>query len=99
MKSFLHSDFPILTLKGTPTLYSAPTSTSTLNLLSSSIQCDVKASNHPKHDAALKQLLIDVSDPQEVIDHFLKEWKPEAIDGEGKVLSEEWHSPSPSTKR
>jgi hypothetical protein len=50
----------------------------------------VKASNHPKHDAALKQLLIDVS-------HFHNEWKPEAIDGEGMVLSEEWRSPSPST--
>jgi hypothetical protein len=57
----------------------------------------VKASNHPKHDTALKQLLLSASDPQEVFDHFIKEWKSEAINGEGKVLPEEWRSPLPST--
>jgi hypothetical protein len=41
----------------------------------------IRASNHPKHNAALNQLLLDASDPEEVLDHFHKEWKQEAIDG------------------
>jgi hypothetical protein len=57
----------------------------------------VKASKHLKNDAALKQLFLQASDPQEVFDHFLKEWKPKAIDGEGKFLAQEWRSPSPAT--
>jgi hypothetical protein len=52
-----------------------------------------KALNHPKHDAALKQLLLNASDAQEVFNHFIWEWKDEAIDGQGKVLAEDWHNP------
>ena len=57
----------------------------------------VKAANHPKHDAFLATLLRTASDPQEIFDHFIKEWKAEAIDGDGKALSEEWRSPAPAT--
>jgi hypothetical protein len=62
------------------------------------IQC-VKATVHPKHEIELVSLLASnhSSTGQTVFEHYLKNWKTEAITDNSKPLNSDWRVPSSTT--
>jgi hypothetical protein len=60
----------------------------------------VKASIHPKHEKELADLLRiqqNARAGQPIFDHFVKNWKKDAITEDGKQLAGEWRVPGPDT--
>jgi hypothetical protein len=59
----------------------------------------VKTYNHPKHDADIKQLLLEASKPQQVYEYFLKNkaMQQDILTEDGKVLNDGYRVPGPET--
>ena len=60
----------------------------------------VKVSIHPKHEKELAGLLRiqhNARAGQLIFDHYVKNWKKDAITEDGKQLAQEWRVPGPDT--
>lgn len=59
----------------------------------------VKTYNHPKHDADIKQRLLEASKPQQVYEYFLKNkaMQQDILTEDGKVLNDGYRVPGPET--
>lgn len=59
-----------------------------------------KLSNHPRHNAELRQVILRSTSPHQVYEHFLKNsaMQQDMLSEDGKVLNEEYCVPEPHTE-